>query len=476
MLIRRIILHKIRVTAIMVTLISCLSITGVQAQPVSYSFNPLTEQNLVIWGQGYGVNSLKRFPASVQASIPSDVWSNSQMSAGLQLRFKTNASSITVNHRGSSTLSGNEWFSPVGTVGMDMYALRQDGRWYWCHPNTKSLGSVFTYALLEPNDPSYVENGYEYCLYLPTFASLSALTITVNTGAAFQFIPVTQAKKPIVIYGTSIVHGAVAVRPGNAWANIVSRAFYDRPVINLGFSGTGRVEPAVINAINQIDADVYVIDCLPNFTSTDMINNINTLYTNAVNTIRNSHPNAVIVLTEHPGYADMDTYTPRKTIVTNGNNNLKTVYQQLISAGVNKLYYLSREDIGLDMTTDMGDYIHPNDKGMYVYAKAYIKLLEEILNESPGNSMKSAALPESVRIYPTVNNGNFTLEAPDLSAGLYYAEIYDINGRVVYRQTLSSELEHISLKNVSAGYYVLKLKGNGAGDLENQFSKIFIVK
>ena len=49
------------------------------------------------------------------------------------------------------------------------------------------------------------------------------------------------AAKPILFYGTSITHGACASRPGMVHTAILGRHL-DRPVINLGFSGNGRME------------------------------------------------------------------------------------------------------------------------------------------------------------------------------------------------------------------------------------------
>jgi len=41
---------------------------------------------------------------------------------------------------------------------------------------------------------------------------------------------------------------------------ILGRRF-DRPVVNLGFSGNGRMDAAVGELLAQEDAAVYVIDC-----------------------------------------------------------------------------------------------------------------------------------------------------------------------------------------------------------------------
>ena len=39
------------------------------------------------------------------------------------------------------------------------------------------------------------------------------------------------------------------------------------PLINLAFSGNGRLEPELLDLLTEIDAKVYVLDCLPNLTS-----------------------------------------------------------------------------------------------------------------------------------------------------------------------------------------------------------------
>ncbi len=50
------------------------------------------------------------------------------------------------------------------------------------------------------------------------------------------------------------------------WTNILNR-LTDRNIINLGFSGNGRLEKPVVDLITEIDASVFVLDCLPNLVS-----------------------------------------------------------------------------------------------------------------------------------------------------------------------------------------------------------------
>jgi hypothetical protein len=247
---------------------------------------------------------------------------------------------------------------------------------YWCHPNKVSIGNSFTYSHLAPDDPTYATQGYEYCLYLPSFIPTSSLSIEINSGAQFEYVPVATSKKPIVFYGTSIVNGAAASRPGNNMTNIVSRRLYDTPIINLGFTAVGRMEPEVVRAICSVDAQIYILDCLPNLQNN--IADIKNRYVNGVDSIKKYYPNAAIVLTEHPAYSNMDTYTPQESTVLSVNAELKKAYETIQTRGYSHIYYITMEELGMDRVSDFADYIHPNDKGMYVYANKYLDVIGQI--------------------------------------------------------------------------------------------------
>ncbi len=372
---------------ILIVILSFLLITNIiYAQK---TFDPMVQTKHVIWGHGYDVNSFSRFLLDTKNTIPSPVWNQSIRSSGLHVRFITNASSITVNYTLSSESKGNKWFGPVGANGLDMYARKPNGEWSWCHPNPLSIGEVFTYEKLNPNDPIYNNEGYEYWLYFPLFGVTTSLSITVNSDANFEFIPVTKEYKPIVVYGTSVVHGAVCSRPGNSWTSIVGRSFPERSIINLGFSGAGKVEPEVIDVINEIDADLYIIDCLPNYSNPSMPLLVNERYKSAINKLLKNHADAAILLTEHFGYSDMDMNEARRTLVELNNIELKKVYAYFIEKGYKNIFYLSREDLSLDMSADIADYVHPNDKGMYRFAEVYISKINEILSRNISRDLYS---------------------------------------------------------------------------------------
>src|SRR5205085_3839176 len=65
--------------------------------------------------------------------------------------------------------------------------------------------------------------------------------------------------KPVVHYGSSITQGGCAENPGLSAQAIVSR-WLNVDFVNLGFSGNGMGEPAVAQAVTEIDASAFVLD------------------------------------------------------------------------------------------------------------------------------------------------------------------------------------------------------------------------
>src|SRR5690606_35756276 len=102
----------------------------------------------------------------------------------------------------------------------------------------------------------------EYLFYLPLYNGIESLMIGVPKYTNIS--PTAPADhKPIVFDGTSIIQGGCASRPGMSTTSILGRKL-DREIINLGFSGSGRMEPALARLLAELDPSVYFLDCLPN--------------------------------------------------------------------------------------------------------------------------------------------------------------------------------------------------------------------
>lgn len=323
-----------------------------------------------------------RLPARAQASVREAVWNLSKHAAGLMIRFRASAEVITVRYKVRGNLEMNH-MPATGVSGVDLYAIDSDGKWLWCRGN-RSFKDTITYRFdgLQANG-SYHQQGFEYRLYLPLYNSVEWLEIGTPEGTFFRPLPV-RLEKPIVVYGTSIAHGACASRPGMAWTNILSRQL-DQPLYNLAFSGNGRLEKEVVDLLTEIDPAIYILDCLPNLTSAEQYDEkeLTRRIVESVQQLRAKRPDVPILLTEHAGYTDGFSAPARLTAYSRVNQIQKQAFTRLRAEGVQGLYYLTKEDIGLQLD-DMVDGTHPNDLGMMHYAEGYEKALRAILHQPVG--------------------------------------------------------------------------------------------
>jgi hypothetical protein len=338
-------------------------------------YNPVEQRMAVIEGQQWAeevTNPFQRLPDRAQGQVRSEVWNLSQHAAGLMVRFKTEATEIVVRYQVSGNLAMPH-MPATGVSGVDLYARDNAGNWKWCRGN-RSFEDTISYQFTGLQTASDASN---YYLYLPLYNQVKWLEIGIKGDTELEFLPKRQ--KPIVIYGTSIAQGACASRPGMAWSNILSRKL-DYPIINLAFSGNGRLEEELIGFIAEINASIFVLDCLPNLTNAEQYDHqeLNKRINHAVMELRSKHPQTPIVLTEHAGYTDGLIQTSRQQTFERVNRIQKETYQQLLQEGFQNVYYLTYQELGLQLD-DMVDGTHPNDLGMMRYAEAYEQKIREIL-------------------------------------------------------------------------------------------------
>lgn len=339
--------------------------------------SPLQAGFAVIEGQGWPgevAEGYDRLPARAEQLVRKEVWGLSRQSAGLMIRFSSDAGEIRVRYH----VGGNQampHMSATGVSGLDLYALDCDGARLWCAGSYRFGDTIeYKYVNLRSNGICG-DSAREYRLYLPLYNSVKWLEIGLPAQSVFRFLPVR--KDPILVYGTSIAQGACASRPGMGWTQMLSRGL-DRPLINLAFSGNGRMEKEVVDLVNEIDARIFVLDCLPNMVGFTE-DTVKARILAAVASIREKHA-APILLVEHAGYSDGPINRRREEQYSNVNKWMREVYTMLRHQRVKGLYYLSKDEIGLGMDMTV-DGTHPTDLGMQRYAAAYERCIRRILKK-----------------------------------------------------------------------------------------------
>ncbi|TGY09126.1 SGNH/GDSL hydrolase family protein [Bacteroides muris (ex Afrizal et al. 2022)] len=349
--------------------------------------NPLDQPFPVIRGRAWHneqQGTYARLPLKAKNLVNKAVWNLSQQSAGLSIAFYSNSPEIKIKY----TVTGGRSMAHMpatGVSGVDLYATDRNGGSRWCAAKY-SLGDtlVYTYDGLTYEDAS--NKGYEYTLFLPLYNSVSFLEIGVKDNASISFIPVSE-EKPLVVYGTSIAQGACASRPGMAWINIINRTM-EHPVVNLGFSGSGKLEKELFELLAETDAKLYIIDCMPNMISPADTAVIAERILTGIKTLRTRNQ-APVLLVEHSGYMNEYTSDRAEASYRASNRQLRKAYNTLMQQEPD-IYYLTKEEIGLSMDA-MVEGVHPSDLGMQQYADSYVKKIREILKEETGT--ESTCIP-----------------------------------------------------------------------------------
>lgn len=340
-----------------------------------------TSQNILtlhnqIWTGSDITSFYDRLPTKAQGLVRKEVWNLSRQSAGLKLVFNTDAVEIVVRYTVSKSNYAMLHFPATGVSGLDLFSENSDGSWAWANGNFDFKDTI-TYTFTTLNlDRSHYKDGRNFHLYLPLYNSIKWLEVGVPKNASFQFVPVS-SEKPIVVYGTSIAQGGCASRPGMAWTNILDRNL-SMPIVNLGFSGNGRMEKEMVDIIIEREARIFVLDCYPNMGSD--LEDITSKTVYAVKTIREKYPNTPIILVDLAHYTTGRLNQTRSNGILKVNNHVRKLYTELETQGFRHLYYLQKDDIGLDMN-DSVDGTHPTDSGMLKYAKAYEKLIRRIIKQ-----------------------------------------------------------------------------------------------
>ena len=323
-------------------------------------------KTLLIEGKGWTDTQsfYDRLPARAEGKVTPAVWGLSHHSAGLCVPFTSNASSLQVRWTLLKNVAMSMPHMPAtGVSGVDVYTKNDAGRWVFV-VNGRPSGPANTAKVA-------VSPGRPCLLYLPLYNGVTSVEIGVPKGKTVSAADLAGRKqhKPIVFYGTSITQGGCASRPGLAFPAIVGRKL-DVPVINLGFSGSGKMEPAMAELLAELDPSVYVLDCLWNM-SPDMVS---TRVEPLVKTLRMARPQTPILLAED--------CSVRNVCPTEKGTILRTLHKKLTAEGVKNLLFLSNQNMLGDDEEGTVDGCHPNDLGMMRQADVFAKALASLVTKS----------------------------------------------------------------------------------------------
>jgi lysophospholipase L1-like esterase len=337
----------------------------------------LTWHNVRDWGaggiQGRAFNDTESFfdrlPARAKGIVRDEVWTRSRHTAGMCINFDSDAAEIYIRYEVVNESLAMPHMPATGVSGLDLYA-HVDKSWHYLTTHSpKSQSDSFRFAW--DLTPIPAGESRRYRIHLPLYNGVKSFEIGVPKSATCTPTPTTESK-PILFYGTSITQGGCASRPGMAFTNILARRL-DRPILNFGFSGNGRMEVEVVRFLTEIDPAIFVFDCVANCTAEQLTERT----APCVKLVRDAHPKIpILLLAARAG--DLTLLDDVRPMHEQKKAAFKAVYEALRPSDPN-LHYRPGEDLtGSDGEATV-DGSHPTDLGMMRYADALEPTLHQLL-------------------------------------------------------------------------------------------------
>lgn len=320
----------------------------------------LDVKTLRVEGQGWSdvKSPFDRLPAKAENLVRAPVWGLSHDSAGILVRFRTDAKEI----RARWTLRKKNLALPhmpaTGVSGLDLY-VNFNGTWRWIGNGRPEVFPLNEKTLVT----GLTAEQRDYLLYLPLYNGVEAVEIGVADDVKIS-APAATLQKPVVFYGTSILQGGCAARPGMAYPSIIGRML-NWPTINLGFSGNGKSELEMAKLMAELDPAAYVLDSLPNLSGAEDLARVEPF----IKVLRDAHPQTPIVLVENVMYQGWRLLAGRRKSFEDKNIHLRALYERLKQTDTN-LFYVEAEHLFGDDDEATVDGTHPTDIGFKRMADA----------------------------------------------------------------------------------------------------------
>jgi hypothetical protein len=314
----------------------------------------------------------RRLPAKPSRILPAAVDILSNCTAGGQIRFVTDAASLSVKVK--LTGAANMYHMPAtGQCGFDCYIGG---------PGEQDFYSTTVYDHRLTEYESVIFTNMErknriITLNFPLYQGVEEVWIGLDREARIALPPAYDSPKKIIVYGTSITQGGCASRPGMAYTNILSRRI-NMEFLNLGFSGNGKGEPELSHILAEIpDPECLILDYEANCVSTELLQKT---LPDFISIYREKHPLTPILVISRITHAKEKFHSQmaqeraeRKQI------QIRTVEQRRKLDDANIYFCDGSMLLGKDAHECTVDGSHPTDLGFLRMADGLTPVLQRIL-------------------------------------------------------------------------------------------------
>lgn len=311
-----------------------------------------------------------RIPRFKKEGTRDALYTLGQHSTGMAVRFRTNSPRIALDWQ-SIYGENSTHMAVMASRGADLYWLTPSGQWRFLAP-ARPMGDPTQWLIIENMEPEM----REYMLHLPLYDGLRYCKLGIAPDAVLEMPEVDSPRagiKPVVIYGSSIAHGATASRPGMAASNILRREL-DVETINLGFSANAHIDYEVAYMMADVDASAYVLDFVPNA----LVWEINEKTEKFVKILRDRRPDVPLIFIEDPYFTHSQLDKVIKATIDAKNAAIKAMYEKLVAEGLQNTFYISTDKLLPADGDGSSDSIHFSDIGFRTYCDALLPVLREI--------------------------------------------------------------------------------------------------
>ena len=314
--------------------------------------------------------TLRRLPELPAGAIPEAVDMLAWHTSGVNLGFKTDSELICLRVKLACS-KVMDHMTAIGSAGFDLYMGGPERRIFCASTRFPANDAEYAVKLI-----SLPGSGMrEFLLDFPLYSNVESLEIGLRPGAKIEAPSPWRSSKRVVVYGTSITQGGCASRPGMCMTNILSRR-WNMEFVNLGFSGSGKGEPEVIELVASVaDPALFILDYEVNAG----LKGFRETLPGAVDIIRRHHPQVPVALLT-PMHLCRELYVEsRAAEFEEVCAVMRAEAARRRAAGDANVHYINGTAEAPDWHEFMVDGVHLTDLGFYRQAELIAPQLEKLL-------------------------------------------------------------------------------------------------
>lgn len=293
-------------------------------------------------------------------------------SAGISLRFETNSRALSVRVKLLDKFNMTN-MTQIGQCGMDLYVFDERSGEYVLHEVARYDFDATEYEVPLSHFLNAPKRMRKYILHLPLYNGVKELSVGVDKDATVRPCPFENATR-VGVYGTSIIHGCAASRPGLAPTNILSRAL-ETQVLDFGFSGVAFMEREMGEILSKRKLDLLIVDTEPNAGVDERLRDNTPAFLDAF--FAGSPKAGVVLYSRVPFSLDLyDEY--RRKMADYYRGYLKETARRYRAKGYCVLFEDGSKLFGGNFGEYLTDGVHPNDAGMALIAKSYLRAVKRL--------------------------------------------------------------------------------------------------